>query len=632
MCGVTGIYAFNLVGKMHMVNLVTATEALAERGPDFQQVFNDDIVGLGHRRLSVIDTSPMGHQPMCDPSERFRIIFNGEIYNYQKLRKDLENQGVKFRSQSDTEVLLQLFMREGKACLQKLNGFFAFAIYDQAKQSLFIARDRLGIKPLYFLKDEDKCIFASEIKSLLAYGVERKLNYNALLQYLQLNYIPAPQTILQGVRKLSPGSYIEINRDQFIVKKYYQLSDHCSPSFQGSYEDQQQKLKEKLEQAVQRRLVADVPLGAFLSGGIDSSIITGLARKHKPDLHTFSIGYRDEKYFDETHYARLAAKHFQTEHTVFSLTNRDLYEHVYHLLDYLDEPFADSSAIAVYILSRETRKYATVALSGDGADELFSGYNKHAAFLRILQGKRPSQLISQLHPLWKILPKSRNNPLTNKIRQLHRFSEGSRLSGKERYWRWAGFASEDQGLRLMSERSKRSLAWESYVEEKSQLLQYIDKDQDINPILLTDTLMVLPDDMLTKVDRMSMANSLEVRVPFLDHEVVELAFSLPGGSKINGKMRKRVLQDAYKDMLPNALYNRPKKGFEVPLLKWFRNEMKSLILDDLLREDFIHDQGVFEPLEVNRLTKQLFSSNPEDVHARIWGLIVFQWWWKKYFT
>ena len=176
------------------------------------------------------------------------------------------------------------------------------------------------------------------------------------------------------------------------------------------------------------------------------------------------------------------------------------------------------------------------------------------------------------------------------------------------------------------------MAWESYVEEKSQLLQYIDKEQDINPILLTDTLMVLPDDMLTKVDRMSMANSLEVRVPFLDHEVVELAFSLPGGSKINGKMRKRVLQDAYKDMLPNALYNRPKKGFEVPLLKWFRNEMKSLILDDLLREDFIHDQGVFEPLEVNRLTKQLFSSNPEDVHARIWGLIVFQWWWKKYFT
>lgn len=631
MCGITGIYAFNLVGKIHMVNLVAATEALAKRGPDFQQVFNDDTAGLGHRRLSVIDTSAKGHQPMCDANKRYWIIFNGEIYNYRSLRKDLENQGMTFRSQTDTEVLLQLFIKEGEACLQKLNGFFAFAIYDQEHQRLFVARDRLGIKPLYFLKDEDKVIFASELKSLLAYGVEKKINYNALLQYLQLNYIPAPQTILQGVRKLSPGSYLEISSDQFIERKYYQLSHYRHSLFQGGYEDQQQKLKEKLEQAVQRRLVADVPLGAFLSGGIDSSVIAGLARRHKPDLHTFSIGYRDEKYFDETHYARLVAKHFQTEHTVFSLTNRDLYEHVYHLLDYFDEPFADSSAIAVYILSRETRKHATVALSGDGADELFSGYNKHAAFYKFLQGNGLNQLVALLHPLWKVLPKSRNNTLTNKIRQLHRFSAGSKISAKERYWRWAGFATEEQAIRLMSETSKNLLPWPAYNAEKSQLLQFITEDSDINPILLTDTLMVLPDDMLTKVDRMSMANSLEVRVPFLDHEMVEFAFSLPGESKINGKTRKRILRDAYKDMLPAALYNRPKKGFEVPLLKWFRKEMRALITDDLLAEEFVRDQGVFEPSEINRLIQQLFSSSPGDVHARIWGLIVFQWWWKKYF-
>jgi asparagine synthase (glutamine-hydrolysing) len=378
-------------------------------------------------------------------------------------------------------------------------------------------------------------------------------------------------------------------------------------------------------------LVSDVPLGAFLSGGIDSSVITGLASKHKPDLHTFSIGFRDEKFFDETEYARLVSKHFKTEHTVFSLTNDDLFAHVNSILNYIDEPFADSSAINVYILSKETRKHATVALSGDGADELFAGYNKHAAFYRIQHKGWKENTVAALHSVWKALPQSRNSTFSNKARQLLRFSEGMKLSSKERYWRWAGYADESSVMSLLSQASRSMLIAEEYEKRKSELLQTIPEKENINDILLTDTQLVLPNDMLTKVDLMSMANGLEVRVPFLDYTVVDFIFSLPVDFKINPTIRKRILQDTFKDMLPPQLYNRAKKGFEVPLLKWFRKELRSTIHDDLLSEKTIRDQGIFDYAEVSKLKQQLFSGNPGDIHARIWGLIVFQWWWKKFF-
>jgi asparagine synthase (glutamine-hydrolysing) len=631
MCGITGIFAFNLVGKFNKIHTAAATQALSSRGPDFHNVYLDDWIGLGHRRLSIIDTSAIAHQPMWDETNRYSIVFNGEIFNYRELRQELESKGTAFFSQSDTEVLLKLYILEKEKCLNKLNGFFAFCIYDKQEQTFFIARDRYGIKPLLYLHDEHKFLFASEMKSIVHYGIEKDLDYSSLFTYLQLNYIPAPHTIFSRVKKLLPGHYLTIVNGQLSIHCYYTIPYDSAKANSNaiSYETAKQKLKDLLEASVQRRLIADVPLGTFLSGGIDSSIITGLASKHKSNLHTFSIGFKDEKFFDETEYARLVANHFKTEHTVFSLTNADLYEHVHSILDYLDEPFADSSAINVYILSRETRKYATVALSGDGADELLAGYNKHAAFHRVLHKGWKENLVSALHPLWNVMPQSRSNPWANKARQLARFAEGMKLSSKERYWRWAGFTDEKTALNLFSEKSISSLLQEDYQATKSELLKSIPDHESINDILYTDMRMVLSNDMLTKVDLMSMANSLEVRVPFLDYEVVNFIFSLPSEFKINSGIRKRILQDSFRDILPQQLYNRPKKGFEVPLLKWFQKEMKSLIVEDLLSKRFIEEQGIFNYAEIEKLKRQLFSSNPGDVHARIWGLIVFQNWWKK---
>ncbi len=633
MCGITGIFAFNLVGKFNLVNVTAATQALEKRGPDHQDIYHNEFIGLGHRRLSIIDTSAVAHQPMWDETRRYCIVFNGEIFNFLELKKELEQRGVtSFFSHSDTEVLLKLFILEREKCLHKLNGFFAFCIYDKEEQSFFLARDRYGVKPLLYQFDEDKFLFASEMKSILAYGIEKELDYTSLHTYLQLNYIPAPRTIFQNVKKLLPGHYLEVRSRKLEVRSYYSIPypANTEQPTTNNYEEAKQKFKQLLEASVQRRLVSDVPLGAFLSGGIDSSIVTGLAAKYKPDLHTFSIGFRDEKFFDETNYARLVAKHFKTDHTVFSLANNDLYEHVNAILDYIDEPFADSSAINVYILSRETRKHATVALSGDGADELLAGYNKHAAFHRAIHPGWKESLVVSLLPLWRNFPQSRNNSFSNKTRQLQRFSEGMKLSPKERYWHWAGFASRDKAYQLFSENSRELLNRHEFNQFKDELLKTVPDNESINDILLTDMNLVLPNDMLMKVDLMSMANGLEVRTPFLDFELVNFAFTLPDEFKINPKIRKRIVQDTFRDFLPPALYNRPKKGFEVPLLKWLRKEMKSLIEDDLLSEKFILEQNIFDYHAVDLLKKQLFSSNPGDVHARIWGLIVFQWWWKRY--
>jgi asparagine synthase (glutamine-hydrolysing) len=632
MCGITGIFAFNLVGKFNKIHVTNATMALAKRGPDFQDIYLDEWVGLGHRRLSIIDTTSVANQPMWDESNRYCIIFNGEIFNFQELRKELEAKGYSFFSHSDTEVLLKLFMDQQEKCLNKLNGFFSFCIYDKVEQTFFIARDRYGIKPLLYLFDEDKFLFASEMKAILQYGIEKNIDYASLYTYLQLNYIPAPDTIFPNVKKLMPGHYMKVSRQKQDIQSYYTLPYHREQSEKNpiTYDTAKEKLKDLLESSVQRRLVSDVPLGAFLSGGIDSSIITALASKHKPDLHTFSIGFRDEKFFDETHYANLVAKHFKTEHTVFSLTNDDLYTHVNDVLSYIDEPFADSSAINVYILSKQTRKHATVALSGDGADELLAGYNKHEAFRRIIHKGWKENLVSALGPVWKALPQSRNNAWANRARQFARFSDGIKLSSKDRYWKWAGFASQNEALRLLRPDVQTNMWLNDFAPRMKNILQSIPEKESINDILYTDMQLVLPNDMLTKVDFMSMANSLEVRVPFLDYEVVNFAFTLPEHFKINSSIRKRIVQDAFRDILPPSLYNRPKKGFEVPLLKWFRKEMKSLIIDDLLSEKLIVEQGIFDYQEVDKLKKQLFSSNPQDVHARIWGLIVFQTWWKKH--
>jgi len=372
-----------------------------------------------------------------------------------------------------------------------------------------------------------------------------------------------------------------------------------------------------------------VPLGSFLSGGIDSSVIATLAAEQTDKLRTFSIGYADEPHFDETKYAEAVAKRIGSDHTVFKLKNDDLFANLHAVLDYIDRPFADSSCLPVYILCRETRKHVTVALSGDGADELFSGYNKHAAEFRARSGGGANAAIAALRPLWHLLPSSRNSKWGNTVRQLRKFSDGLNLSPADRYWSWASFLPEKDVAELMGEDIHLS---EEYLLRKKTLTAEVRGIHGMDEMLYADLHQVLRNDMLTKVDLMSMANSLEVRVPFLDHEVVEFACSLPEHFKINGQMRKRIVQDAFRPMLPPELYQRPKQGFEVPLLKWFRTELRSMLHSDLLHVDFIAEQGIFSPAKVRSLLQKLESPDPEDTAFQIWNLIVFQYWWKRHMT
>lgn len=626
MCGISGYFSFGNAAVCNDSKLKAAVESLSLRGPDGNGMFFENNVGLGHARLAIIDVSENANQPLFDVSQRYAIVFNGEIYNYKAIRKILENRGYEFKTSSDTEVLLNSYIEYGTDCLQHLNGFFGFAIYDRHNETIFIARDRFGIKPLLYSHNDKGLFFSSEMKAQIELGAEKELDYNSLNLYFQLNYIPAPYTVFKSVKKLMPGHFILADKHSFKIEQYYSLPEKQSVRDIG-YEQAQKKLYNLLEESVCKRLVSDVPLGCFLSGGVDSSVVSLLAAKHKKHLHTFSIGYKDEPYFDETAYASAVAKKIGTEHTVFSLSNQDLFDNLFSALDYFDEPFADSSALAVNILSMHTRKHVTVSLSGDGADEMFAGYHKHMAHYKALQSSLMHTAVKAGAPLWKVLPKSRNSKFGNMVRQLDRFSEGMSLSPADRYWRWCSFAGKEYSDSLL----KNNGNTDDVKQRKNSILAAFDKGQEINEVLLSDMSLVLPNDMLIKVDLMSMANSLEVRTPFLDHDFVEFAFSLPDEYKIDGDMKKKILQDAFKNDLPEVIYKRPKHGFEVPLLKWFRNELKPLIVDGLLSKSFIEEQGVFNVNVVESLKKQLFSANPVDSHAKIWALIVFQHWWKRYF-
>lgn len=629
MCGIAGIYCFDDEGKKWMPHLQSATDAMQLRGPDAVNVFQQHNIGLGHRRLSIIDTSAAANQPMMGQNGKTVIVFNGEIFNYPDLKNDLLSRGEKFSTTSDTEVLLRLYELEGKSFINKLNGFFAFAIANLETQTMFIARDRYGIKPLVYYYDKHRFVFSSEHKALLNFPIQKLLNTEALVQYLQLNYIVAPQSIFKNVKKLLPGYSLSLENGNVKEEQWYQIPYHtpADETFTGSYPEAQEKFLTVFEQAVKRRLISDVPLGAFLSGGIDSSAVVAMASRHTEHLSTFSIGFKDNPLFDETHYAELVAKKFNTNHTAFSLTQQDMFDDLFSVLDYLDEPFADSSALPVYILSKKTRSKVTVALSGDGADELFGGYLKHVGEFKSRNKQLRENLISVLQPVWKMLPKSRSTKAGNLIRQLHKFSEGMKMNVRERYRRYATFISETEALDLLHSDIRN----ESKENKWSEILNSITDTGDMNEVLLADMNLVLPNDMLTKVDLMSMANSLEVRVPFLDFELVNFAFSLPANFKIENNNRKKIVQDSFKNILPPELYQRPKRGFEVPLLQWFKTDLKSLINNQYLNDDFIAEQKIFNPEAIRKLKQKLFSANPGDVHAQIWAIIVFQHWWKKYF-
>lgn len=631
MCGIAGLVSLHPVTNTQEKSLLNAVEKLSKRGPDASGISLLNNVALGHRRLSIIDTVESANQPLKDVSGRYSIVFNGEVFNYLEIKADLIKLGCNFETNSDTEVIINAYHIYGPKFLNKLNGFFAFAIYDKAEEFTFLARDRFGIKPLLYFNNDSSFYFASEMKALLEFPIERSLDQASLYTYLQLNYIPEPHSILENIKKLEPGHYLRVDKEKKVQKIPFYTIDYpkVDSSYSNiSYQEAQSQFLELLDVSVQRRLVSDVPLGTFLSGGIDSSLITALATRHVPSLSTFSIGFKDDPHFDETEYALEVAKMYNTNHHVFALSRNDLLESLYDTLDYLDEPFADSSALAVNALCKRTKEHVTVALSGDGADELFGGYHKHRGEFLMRQNGIKQQLVKSFKPLWALLPKSRNSKFGNAARKLHKFANGASLSKEERYWLWASLMSEADATNFLIKGSGTS----NYLKRKQELLTTIANGNDFNDVLFTDMKLVLKSDMLRKVDLMSMANSLEVRTPFLDHNLVDFAFTLNASYKIDANFKKKLVQDAARSLLPEKLYNRPKKGFEVPLHAWMTNELDDMISNDLLSDKFIKNQNLFNLNYVTNLKTKLKSPNPDDSQANVWAILVFNSWWKKYLS
>ncbi len=632
MCGITGIYAFTASGRETFSCIGAASGELRHRGPDADKTFVSGKVAMAARRLAIIAPQEGANQPLTDAAGRYTILYNGEIFNYKQLRTRLQNQGVHFESESDTEVVLHLYRQEGQECLKKLRGFFVFAVYDAAEESLFLARDRFGEKPLLYFQDADRFIFGSELRALFALSVPRALDYTSLYQYLQLTYVAAPASMVQGVKKLLPGHSLYIKGHKVQEHTWYRLPFDAEQvkSNPRSYKQQQEKLSQLLQQAVEERSTADVPVGAFLSGGIDSSVVVGLAAQVNPRLQTFSVGYKEDKFFDETHYSRLVASKFKTDHTEILLSREDLGNAVPDMLGSLSEPFADASALAFYALSKRAGAKVKAVLSGDGADELFAGYNKHRAEYRALRGGLAAGAVGLLGYLWEALPKSRNSFLGNKIRQLHHFAAGAKLAANERYWLWATWQQELQALQMLSDKSKDLVHNRLYRARKNRLTSCIPgKAHNLNHILCADWHLVLANDMLPKIDLMGMANGVEVRSPFLDHRVVKFAFSLPASSKIDATYQKKILQDTYRSMLPPELYRRPKMGFEIPLLPFMKQEMQEMIRF-YLSEEYLRGQGIFDVAQVKKLVKLLHTPAGGSVQTQVWVLLVFQHWWERW--
>ncbi len=620
MCGIAGSYHLGHGAAPADDRIRAALACIAHRGPDDEGVYRAGRAVLGHRRLSIIDTSAAGHQPFTDTGGRYTIVFNGEVFNYKELRASLEARGHRFKSRTDTEVALRLFALKGPAFLHDLNGFFALAIHDAQEDSLFLARDRFGVKPLLWCHHGDTLLFGSELGALLALGAPRRLDRVSLRTYFTHYYIPAPHTILEDVHKLRPGHTLTADAQGVRAERWYDAESAAAGTPVPG--DPARRLRELLDDAVRIRLVSDVPVGTFLSGGLDSSIVSALAKQHKPDLRTFSIGYT-EAYYDETPYAEAVARHLGTDHTTFTLGHDDLAANYDVFLAALDEPFADQSALPSYVLNARTGQQVTVALSGDGADEVFGGYRKHQAELRMRTPGAMERLALLGAPLWKVLPRSRNHPLADKVRQLDRFARSAALSTDERYLLLAAWDEELDAAALLHPVADDA----AFALRRAAITAPLAAHRDLNGLLWADLHTVLPDDMLRKVDITSMAHALEVRAPFLDRRVVELAFALPAGAKFRKGSGKHLLREAFGDLLPRGTLARAKRGFEVPLTPLLKGPLSERV--EACRDtDLLRSAGL-EPGAVERVLDRFHGPSPGSSQATVHALIVYLTWWRR---
>ena len=613
------------MGGGNRSDLENMIAAIKHRGPDNTGVFFVGDVGLAHARLSVIDLSERGHQPMFNDDKTIGIVFNGEIYNFKELRNELIKLGYKFKSDTDTEVIIYLYEEFGESCFERLNGMFAIGLYDFKQKKLILARDRMGEKPLYWSFFGGTLMFASELRAIMEHRIFKKeLNLDALNKYLTYEYVPTPHSIFKNVYKLEPASYLVYQNKEIKKIKFWEIEFNNSGI---SFDEAITQLDKKINESVKLRMVSDVPFGVFLSGGLDSSTIAYYAQKNSSrKIKTFSVNF-EEKSFDESKYAKKVSDILGTEHYDQLLTAKNLIETL-STIDLIDEPIGDASIIPTYLLSKHARNYVTVALGGDGGDELFAGYPTFQAdVLAGIYEKIPT-LIKKIF-LEKIIhkiPETDNN--FNLGFRLKTFVKGLGGDKNYRHHRWLGSFTAEEKEKLFKREIWNEIDAKKDFEEIDYYLKNIKAEDHRNKTLGLYMRTYLMDEVLVKVDRASMKNSLEIRSPFLDPNLVELANSLPFSFKLKGFTTKYILKKLMEDKLPGSIVYRKKKGFGIPLSRWLRNELKEFC-DGLLSEEKIKNQGLFNYDYIARLKQEHFDENKNN-RKKLWTLMAFMIWYEKY--
>jgi len=626
MCGICGIYSFNQLRATDQELIRQMCEVMVHRGPDDEGFYFDKKVALGMRRLSIIDLVT-GHQPIHNEDKSIWIIYNGEIYNFPELKSQLIKKGHKFYTNTDTEVIVHLYEEEEEEVVNKLNGMFSIAIWDKKKGKLLLVRDRLGIKPLHYLELNNQFIFSSEIKSILQTNYQREIDFDALSQFFTFEYIPAPKTIFKGIKKLLPGHMIIVQDNKIKIKSYWDIKYEYNPKNIKDEDYYTEEIYQRLKESVSKRLISNVPLGVFLSGGIDSSTITALMSKVADSkIKTFSIGF-EEKSFNELNYAKKVANYFQTDHQEFVVKSNTVKELVPILMEYLDEPLADASIIPTYIISKLARKYVTVALAGDGGDELFAGYDTYKAYQVARYYRKVPKFIRDriIYKIVSSLPASQKR-LSFEFKA-KKFISGIDYPPEIANYIWWGAYNPLEKERLFSNELK-SLINEELFSPVFLHLKNHQPDNMLNRLGYLDLKLYLQDGLLVKVDRMSMANSLEIRVPFLDHTFVEFATSIPYCLKLKGLTTKYILKKTIQPFLPAEVLKRKKIGLDIPLGVWIKNELKDFVLDILSQEE-LKKHCFFNYSYIEKILKEHFSG-AHNHRQLLWPLIIFQFWYNRY--
>lgn len=612
MCGITGYYSFNR--NFSQDDLKLMSDSLSHRGPDADGFFNDEVCGLGHRRLSIIDLSASANQPMFSHSARYIIVFNGEIYNYKEIANELN---ITFKTTSDTEVLLEAFEKWGVDFVHHLNGMFAIAIFDKTEKRLFLFRDRLGIKPIYYYWKNNDFLFSSELKAITTIDKVKKslsINRTAVNEFFNLGYIPEPHSIYSEISKFPSGSHAIIDKNGIKIEKYWDLNSKIKSESINNFQDVKSELKELLESSVKYRLISDVPFGTFLSGGIDSSLITAIASKVSSEkLNTFTIRFDDAKY-NEADYAKKIAEYLGTNHHEFTVTYNDAKQLVDEITSVYDEPYADSSAIPTMLVSKLARQHVTMTLSGDGGDELFHGYGAYNWANRLNNPlvstfRKPiSNLMSLMNDKYKRAGKVFDYKDVSKIKS-HIFSQ-------EQY-----FFSNNELSELLTKEYQTEICYNENFENIKRTLTPSESQA------LFDINYYLKDDLLVKVDRASMKYSLETRVPFLDYRIVEFASNISHELKMKNGVQKYISKELLYDYIPKEFFDRPKWGFAIPLKNWLKDDLRFLIENELSDSRIIED-GILNLKYIQKLKSDFFNGQ-SHLYNRLWACVVFNKWYAK---